>query len=122
VLIDVDPAVAPGGLHVARLRLLFSLAWGSDIFPCALIRWFPDIAEEPDADTGLRIVQPEDDDAGEPVYEVVHLDSIVRAAHLLPVFGPEMVPADLHYSQTLDVFRAFYLNCFIDHHAYDLLH
>ena len=31
------------------------------------------------------------------------------------------IPKDLHFSQSLDSFRAFYVNRFIDHHAFKLL-
>ncbi|KAF6759278.1 hypothetical protein DFP72DRAFT_1031991 [Ephemerocybe angulata] len=39
---------------------------------------------QPDAETGLWVVRPEFDAARRRVVEVIHLDSIARAAHLLP--------------------------------------
>jgi hypothetical protein len=40
----------------------------------------------------------------------------------MPVFGPHMVASHLDSLQTLDKFEAFYLNSFIDHHMFDLVH
>jgi hypothetical protein len=67
-------------------------------------------------------VQPELDAAGNPVATIIHLDSVVRAAHLVAIFGDEPIPKTLKLHQTLDVFNAFYVNKYIDHHAFDLLH
>jgi hypothetical protein len=52
---------------------------------------------------------------------LIHLDSIARGAHLLQVFDGTLVPDSLHYSQTLDMFCAFYVNEYIDHHAFEIL-
>ena len=51
---------------------------------------------------------------------VVHVDSMVRAAHLLPVFkGDATVPREINFSHTLDVFTAFYVNKYIYYHAFE---
>ena len=52
---------------------------------------------------------------------VVHIDSIVRAAHLIPIFGQEFVPLQVNSHNSLDVYRGFYVNHFIDHHAFELV-
>jgi hypothetical protein len=74
-----------------------------------------------DQDTGQWIVQPEFDPAGSPIISIIHLDCIIRAAHLVSIFGENFVPQDLKFHHTLDAFNAFYINKFIDHHAFDLL-
>lgn len=51
---------------------------------------------------------------------VVHLETIVRSAHLLPIFDKPL-PDDLHFSNTLDLFNAFYVNKYADHHAFDII-
>jgi hypothetical protein len=51
---------------------------------------------------------------------VLHLDSFLRGAHLIPVYGDEALPVDFHYSYSLDAFQAFYVNKFIDHHANEI--
>ncbi|KAF9784559.1 hypothetical protein BJ322DRAFT_1006935 [Thelephora terrestris] len=48
---------------------------------------------------------------------IIHLDSIVRGAHLLPRFpSNSRVYREINYTQTLDVFQSFYVNKYIDHH------
>ena len=53
---------------------------------------------------------------------VIHVDSIVRAAHLLPVFKNEtLIPREINFTNTLNVFKAFYLNKYIDYHSFETL-
>ena len=78
------------------------------------------ISDGPDKDTGLWIVQPDFGANGERELEVIHVDCILRGAHLIPVYGPECLPSDLHYSDTLNNFRAYYVNKYIDHHAFEV--
>ena len=75
---------------------------------------------DPDPDNGMWIVKPEFDDNKYRVMSVVHVDSIVHAAHLLPVFGGNVaVPMEVNFNNTLDIFGAFYLNKYIDYHAFE---
>jgi hypothetical protein len=122
VLVDVDPAEALRGIQVARVMLIFSFEYGHEPFNCALVHWFNDVGDRPNPDTGMRMVAPSWDDNDEPDLDVIPLDAIIRTAHLLPVFGPEDVPRSIRYTDTLDTFRAFYINSFIDHHMFDLIH
>ena len=50
---------------------------------------------------------------------VIHLDAMFCAAHLLPVYGNEFVPY-LDFSQSLDTFHSYYVNKYIDHHAFKI--
>jgi len=54
-----------------------------------------------------------------PNVSVIHVDSIFRAAHLLPIFDTNPLPRTLNYTLTLDSFRGFYVNNYIDYHAYE---
>jgi hypothetical protein len=122
VLVDVDAEDAPNGLQAARARLFFSLEYQNIHYECALLHWYSDHSDKADPDTGMRILVPSSRTNGLPQLDVVPLDSIIRAAHLVPVYGPDFVPEHLEFWQTLDTFKAFYLNCYIDHHMFDLLH
>ncbi len=51
---------------------------------------------------------------------MIHLDCILRAAHLIGVTGQESVPKGLKPSDTLDVFPSFFVNKYIDHHAHEI--
>jgi hypothetical protein len=106
------------GLDVARVRLFFSFSHHGVEYPCALVRWFSRVGDSPDDHTGMWVVQR--DDEGSPP-SIIHLDSVVRAAHLLPVFGPERVSTTLSFTDTLDTFTRFYVNKFVDHHAFEIV-
>ncbi|KAG2116986.1 uncharacterized protein F5147DRAFT_742855 [Suillus discolor] len=108
------------GLDIARVRLFFSLKHDGITYPCALVQWFKRVADSPDEITGMWVVEPELLEDGARCVSVIHLDSIFRAAHLIPVFGGDFVPTNLTYSQTLDAFCTYYVNNFIDHHAYEI--
>ncbi|OBZ66071.1 hypothetical protein A0H81_13963 [Grifola frondosa] len=97
------------GLGVARVLLFFSFTFNDIRYPCALVHWFKRISDEPDEDTGMYIVKPETK-RGSPVISVIHLDSIVRAAHLIGVYGSMCIPTNLRNYQSLDAFRAFYFD------------
>lgn len=108
------------GLDVARILLFFSFVFDGKIYPCALIRWYPLISEERDEDTGMWMVEPDTTDDGSPFLAIVHIDCIFRAAHLLPFFGEDFVPKTLTLHDSLNFFRKFYVNKFIDHHAFEI--
>jgi hypothetical protein len=109
------------GFDVVRIMQFFSFTFGGKIYPCALVHWFACVDDEPDEDTGMWIVEPLMDGAGKPFMSVIHLDCILRAVHLIGVYGEDFVPVKLHYSQSLDHFHTFYVNKFIDHHAFEIV-
>ncbi|KAI5987021.1 hypothetical protein EDD15DRAFT_2372740 [Pisolithus albus] len=94
---------------------------GMETFPCALVRWFDRIADARDELTGMWMVAPSFLDDGSHNLAVIHVDSIVRNAHLLPIFGKEYVPPLVTCHNSLDVYQAFYVNHFVDHHAFELV-
>jgi hypothetical protein len=70
----------------------------------------------------MWVVEPDVTDDGASLTSVIHLGTIIQAAHLLPVFKnePELVSRDLFFSDTLDKFQKFYVNKYIDHHAFEI--
>ena len=71
---------------------------------------------------GMWIVEKiagESNAAGECCTTILHLDTIVRAAHLLPVFGRQTVSWTLSFMDTLDTFTKFYINKYTNHHAFE---
>jgi hypothetical protein len=115
VLINTDP-VRHGlrGMDVARILSFFSFEFQDLLYPCALVQWFTKVDEEPDDLTGMWIVEKEEE------FSIVHLDSILRSAHLIPMFGDDFIPA-VDPSDTLDTFDTFYVNKFADHHAFEII-
>ena len=78
------------------------------------MEWFKKVGLDPV--TGMWVVFP-DAVQGRHKRSVFHLDSFLCAAHLIPVFGTHKVPRDFHFSYSLDSFKAYYVNKYIDHHA-----
>ena len=105
-----------------RLLALFSFVWKEESYPCALVRWFTYVADEPDEVTGMWVVRPDYNADGSPAIGIIHLDSVLHTAHLIPVFGDNPMPiaSELRLENSLDVFRAFYINRYIDYHAFEI--
>lgn len=108
------------GLDVARVLLLFSFVFNNKIYPCALVHWFSLIHKERDEDTGMWMVRPDMAGDDSPAISVIHLDCIFRAAHLFPIFGQESIPRTILSHNSLDAFISFYVNKYIDHHAFEI--
>ena len=109
-----------GGLLVAHVLLFFSFILNGEHHQCALIHWFSIFSEQPDPDNGMWVVTP-NYFGGAPSLAVIHIDSIFCAAHLLPIFDETPLPRTLNYTSTLDSFNGFYVNNYIDYHAYETI-
>lgn len=119
------------GLDVARIKLLFSFRHEGRQFECALVHWFERVEQEPDANTGMWIVSPEtfEDPAPNnrsnprrrlPNISIINVDSMLRAAHLIPVYGDRFISLDISFSNVLDKFDKFFVNKYADHHSYEI--
>lgn len=121
VFVETDSELnGMAGLTIGRLLLLFSFKDRDRVYSCALVHWLIP-GNEPDPDTGMWVVQPEYEGNGRRTLAIINLDCIARAAHLLPVYGSSFLPEDLHFSDALDVFRAYFVNPYIDHHSHEFL-
>jgi hypothetical protein len=108
------------GLLVARVYLLFKFLHDGIDYPCALVHWYS-TSSEPDADTGFWVVRPESIQQGMRHMSVIHIDSVVRGAHLLPRFPSDApVYREINYMNVLDLYTSFYVNKFVDHHAFEI--
>ena len=118
---DLSPAPPTDmkDLHVVHLLLLFSFSYHQTTHRCALIRLLPFTEDEPDSDTGMQIVESLLNQAP----QVVPLNLIYRAAHLIPVYhGISTLSRSMLMATSLDKFCYYYINKFIDHHAFEILH
>jgi len=77
-----------------------------------MTRWNEDIR--------MWVVQPEFEGNGCWTLSI-HLDCVARAAHLLPVYGSSFLPENFHFVDSLDLFRAYFINSYIDHHNNEFL-
>jgi len=107
------------GMAVVRVRLLFSFELDGVYYPCALVEWFDRVRRD-DA-TGMWVVRP-DLSHGMREKSVLHLDSFLHAAHLIPVFGEKKVPRKLDRTHSLDAFPTYFVNKYIDHHTFEIAH
>ncbi|KAL1740173.1 hypothetical protein HDZ31DRAFT_48026 [Schizophyllum fasciatum] len=108
------------GLHAARVMLFFSFRHEGIQYPCALVRWYSTIGDTPCPNTNLWMVEPDVDERGEHVMDVIHVDAILRGAHLIGAAGDQEIPLWFSHTQSLDCFRAFYVNKYADHHAFEI--
>ena len=109
------------GLTVARVYLFFSFTHNGTSFPSALVQWFSFNGDGPDDETGLWTVEPDFHDDGRPYVSIIHLDSIFRAAHLIPAYHTSnFIKKSLTMHDALDEFKVFYVNKFVDHQAFEI--
>ena len=81
---------------------------------------FSRVGDLPDVHTGMWVVKPDMSDDGENLITIIHLDTIVWACHLILVFGPQPVSRALSFTDTLDMFTHFYVNKYVDYHAFEV--
>jgi len=121
IFINTDPTRnGMRGLEVARVRSFFSFKFRNILYPCALVHWYSHNDDGPDEDTGMWVVEPDFHPDGSAFRAVIHLDSILRAAHLIPIFGQDTISTDIPLAYSLDVFSSYYVNKYIDHHAFEI--
>ncbi|KAG1843170.1 hypothetical protein F4604DRAFT_1596946 [Suillus subluteus] len=121
IFINTNPELeGMRGLDIARVKCFFSFKFRWEVYPCVLIQWFDKIGDCADEDTGMWIVQPSVLEDGSPNLSVIHIDTVYRTAHLIPVYGPDFIPHTLKFYHSYDVFRSFYVNKYADHHAFEI--
>ncbi|KAI9431774.1 hypothetical protein H4582DRAFT_1821998 [Lactarius indigo] len=118
----VEDQGQPGmrGMIVGRVRTFFSFTYNETVYPCALIDRFKRVGRGPDPVTGMWRVQPEFI-GSRHAQCVVHIKTILRNVHLIPVFGSGSIPHQLHYSNSLDLFSMYYVNKYADHHSFEVV-
>ncbi|KAF7967364.1 hypothetical protein HWV62_34649 [Athelia sp. TMB] len=115
VFISTDPDLdGMRGLDIARVQLFFSFKAGGKTYPCALVHWHSRVGDSPDSTTGMWIVEPDHHPDNSPVLAVIHLDTVVRAAHLIGTYGDSFIPKTITCDTSLDSFYSYYVNKFMD--------
>ena len=67
-------------------------------------------------DTGMWVVELDINEAGSPLADIVHMDTILHMGVSVECFVPRTFIPD----NCLDLFYSFYVNRFIDHHAFEI--
>ncbi|KAF7971583.1 hypothetical protein HWV62_20746 [Athelia sp. TMB] len=124
VFVETDPD-APGmlGLDVAQVRAFLSFTHRSKVYHCALVSWYSRLGNQPDESTRMWMLEADFHDEAETErhLSVISVDTMVRAAHLIPVFGDGFLPKGLTPNHSLtSIFRGWYVNKYIDYHAFEL--
>ena len=110
------------GLEVAHAHLLFSFTLDGIKYPCAVVHWFSHPTDIPNDITGMYTVEPDCLLNGQLATAVVHLDTVFRAVHLIPVFSNQpALSKHQHHEQMLDQFSEFYINKYINYHAFEVV-
>lgn len=109
------------GMEAARTILFLSFTYKGQQIPCVLVEWFTTRPERCPR-TGMWIVDRDYEHDSSRSMELIHLDSVIRGAHLIPVFYEGFVSTDLTYEDSLDRYDTFYVNQYADHHAFETIH
>jgi len=122
VLVNTKPNVnGAQGFKVAWVFLFLFLHGGKE-YLCAFIQWYAFIGTRPDKDTGCWVVEPDIKDGKSSHVVVIHIDCILCAIHLMPITrSAHFVDWSITMHTLLDTFKLFYLNRFIDYHAFESL-
>ncbi|KAG0692872.1 hypothetical protein DFH29DRAFT_985642 [Suillus ampliporus] len=121
IFVNINPELEGiEGLEVARVKWFFSFKFNWVTYPCALVQWFDKVGDHADEDTSMWIVRPSIHDDGTPSFAVIHLKTVYRAAHLIPVYGRDFIPNNIQYFHSYDAFCSYYVNKFADHHAFEI--
>ena len=110
------------GYIVAQILFFFSFNYSGDDFHVALVWWYT-LTEDSgcrDKATGMWLVEREYRNGG-PHLAVVSVGAIFCAVHLLPFFGHERIIRGVTQDNSLDTYRMFYVNRYVDHQAFKIL-
>jgi hypothetical protein len=120
VVLD-DSLVGMEGMVVARVHLFFSFNYKQVDYSCAFVNWLVRDNDKCEDDTRLWTVSLEEHRGGKPVSDVIDVRTIARAVHLIPVYGSDPIPSDIQHYNSLDHYKSFFVNAFVDHHTYEFL-
>lgn len=121
VFVNANPETDPmNGLEVARVLAFFSFHFKGNYYPSAVVNWFDRVGDQPDEDTGMWLVRPQITQRHQRTHSIIHIDTVYRAAHLIPVYAKDFVPNQPHPHQSYDNYQLFYVNKYADHHAFEI--
>jgi hypothetical protein len=78
-------------LDIACVLCFFSFKCLGKLYPCAVVHWFDHVGDAPSTDTGMWVVRPSYYARNIRNIAVIHIDTIYRAAHLIPVYSSHNV-------------------------------
>ncbi|KAG1808945.1 uncharacterized protein BJ212DRAFT_1448903 [Suillus subaureus] len=105
---------------ITRVHTFFSFKYSSENFLCTIMHWFDVIGDSPDEDTGMWMVRPAYSANCAPLHSIIHVDTIYRTAHLIPIYSRHFLPPNINLHVSYDTFCAYYVNKFINHHVFEI--
>jgi len=121
VFVTTNPdATGMWAFDIARILSFFSFRYQSELYECAIIQWFDKIGDVPDEDTGMWMVCPSSLPNHTPHLMIIHIDTIHCSTHLIPIYGTNPISHNIKPYHSYDAFQAFYVNKYIDHHAFEI--
>ena len=108
------------GLYVGQVLAFLKVVHEKVEYPAVLISWFETVGNSPCPYTGMWKVRRELDVNGRRKLKVIHLESILRGAHLVGIAGSSFIPYELDHTNALKAYNTFYVNKFVDYHAHEI--
>ena len=111
---------------ITQVWLFFSFKHNQAFYEYALVHDYQVVNPSPDEITGMAIVKRAMR-RSIPRAHVIPLNNILWAVHLIPVFSQlhaKHIPKKYKHEDMLNnrhLFKQFYVNKFIDHHAFEIL-
>ena len=68
----------------------------------------------------MWIVHHDHNTDGSPTADILHLNTLVCAAHLIGVYGDNFLLKDLSPDPSLNIVQSYYVNKYIDHHGCEI--
>ncbi|KAH9891963.1 hypothetical protein C8Q73DRAFT_621665, partial [Cubamyces lactineus] len=115
-----EEGVGMDGMTVACVRAFVSFVHDGALHHCAFVEWFVLDGDAPDEVMGMWVIQPKEDGDGMRVMDVVPIESVVCACHLIGVYDTTFLPSDFDYADSLDAFKRYYVNWYADCHVHGI--
>ena len=107
--------------EVACVLAFFSFHHAQDYYACAIVRWFDKVRNGPDENTSMWKVCPAALANCSLHITIIHVEKIYHAAHLIPIYGNWPIPQDITPLTSYNTFHLFYINKYVNHHAFEMV-
>ncbi|KAG1819283.1 uncharacterized protein BJ212DRAFT_1446317 [Suillus subaureus] len=107
-----------GGMRCEHIQAMPSWQGGPARNDCVFVSMNDKVSYP---DTGMYLVAPLTNDDGTLDLSIIHINCIFHAAHLIPLYGSNVLPRAITLHDSCNVFRAFYVNKYADHHAFEVV-
>jgi hypothetical protein len=120
VLVNTKPnANSTHRFEIAQVFLFFSFLHDGQEYQCAFVQWYSFAGTKCNKDIGCWMVEPDNSNSKSPHIAIIYIDCIVRATHLMPTTRTALfVNRSVTIHTSLNIYDLFYINRFVDNHAF----